>query len=38
MGARKGKKAGTDREVRSWFKKQLKKSVKANKEILEALD
>ena len=26
------------REFQSWFRKELKKSVKANKEILEALD
>ena len=26
------------REFQSWFRKELKKSVKENKEILEALD
>jgi len=38
MAAKKGKKVRTDRKARSWFQKQLKKSVEADREILEALD
>jgi len=32
------KKTKARREFQSWFRKELKKSVKENKEILEALD
>jgi len=35
---RKGKKATRCRPSQSWFQKRLKKSVKENREILEALD